>query len=123
MPPRKIDLAATFASFDETWVPKVVAELNGQQVRVAKLLGPYVWHRHAHEDELFLVVTGRLRLEFRDGDVELVPGQLCVVPRGTEHRPVADELVECVLLEPAETRNTGDVDHPYTIEPDELEVI
>jgi len=123
MPPPKIALAAKLASFDETWVPKVAAELNGQYVKVAKFLGEYVWHRHAGEDEMFLVVTGRLRIEFRDGDVTLGPGELCVVPRGVEHRPVADELVECVLFEPAATRNTGDVDHAYTIEPDDLERI
>ena len=121
MPPPLINLAEKLASFEETWVPKVVAELNGQFVKVAKFLGAYVWHQHESEDEAFLVVSGRLRIEFRDGDVEVGPGELCVVPRGVEHRPVADEPVECVLFEPATTRNTGDVDHGYTIEPDDLE--
>ena len=123
MPPPRISLAAKLASFDATWSPRVVAELNGQLVKVVKLLGEYVWHRHAAEDELFLVVSGRLRIEFRDGDVELGPGELCVVPRGIEHRPVAEELVECVLFEPASTRSTGDVDHEYTVEPDDVERI
>ncbi len=121
MPPPKISLAETFASFDETWVPKVAAELNGQFVKVAKLLGEYVWHHHEDEDEMFLVVSGTLRLLFRDGEVALGPGELCVVPRGVEHKPVADELVECVLFEPATTRNTGNVDHGFTIEADDLE--
>jgi len=123
MPPPNVSLAAKLASFEETWSPKVVAELNGQYVKVAKFEGAYVWHAHAAEDEMFLVVSGRLRIEFRDGDVVLGPGEMCVVPRGVEHRPVADEPVECVLFEPATTRNTGDVDHAYTIEPEDLERI
>jgi mannose-6-phosphate isomerase-like protein (cupin superfamily) len=123
MPPPKISLEEKLSTFDETWVPKIAAELNGQLVKVAKLLGEYVWHAHADEDEMFLVIRGRLRIEFRDGDVEIGPGELCVVPRGVEHRPVADEPVECVLFEPASTRNTGDVDHGYTIEPDDLECV
>jgi mannose-6-phosphate isomerase-like protein (cupin superfamily) len=121
MPPPKISLAEKLGSFDETWVPKVAAELNGQYVKVAKLLGEYVWHHHDGEDELFLVVSGTLRILFRDGEVVIGPGELCVVPRGVEHKPVADELVECVLFEPATTRNTGSVDHGYTIEADDLE--
>jgi len=121
MPPPKISLAEKLASFDETWVPKVAAELNGQYVKVAKFLGEYVWHHHEGEDEMFLVVTGTLRILFRDGEISLGPGELCVIPRGVEHKPVADEMVECVLFEPATTRNTGNVDHGYTIEADDLE--
>jgi len=115
-----VDLAAKLASFDETWAPRIVAELNGQQVKVAKLEGEYVWHAHAGEDELFWVLTGHLRLELRDRVIELGPGQLFVVPRGVEHRPVASELVELVLFEPAATRNTGDVDCERTIEAEDL---
>ena len=115
-----VDLAAKLASFDETWAPRIVAELNGQQVKVAKLEGEYVWHAHAGEDELFWVLTGHLRLELRDRVIELGPGQLFVVPRGVEHRPVAPELVELVLFEPAATRNTGDVDCERTIEAEDL---
>ena len=115
-----VDLAAKLASFDETWVPRIVAELNGQQVKVAKLQGEYVWHAHAGEDELFWVLKGQLRLELRDRVVELGPGQLFVVPRGVEHRPVATELVELVLFEPATTRNTGDVDCDRTVEARDL---
>ena len=121
MPPPRISLAEKLGSFDETWVPKVTAELNGQCVKVAKLLGEYVWHHHDVEDEMFLVVSGTLRILFRDGEVALGPGDLCVVPRGVEHKPVADALVECVLFEPATTRNTGNVNHGYTIEADDLE--
>lgn len=119
----KVDLQAKLDSFSEHWVPKVVAELNGQYVKVAKFQGEYVWHSHADEDELFLVVSGHLRIELRDGAVELGPGQLYVVPRGVEHKPVADEECACVLFEPATTRNTGQVDHDYTIEAGDLERI
>jgi mannose-6-phosphate isomerase-like protein (cupin superfamily) len=119
----RVDLAEKLASFDEHWVPKVVAELNGQYVKVAKFEGEYVWHRHADEDELFLVLKGRMRIRLRDRVVELSEGQLFVVPRGVEHRPEADEEVECLLFEPASTRNTGEVDHEYTIEATDLEKI
>lgn len=121
--PTAVNLAAKLASFEETWVPKVVAELNGQYVKVAKFEGEYVWHSHANEDEMFWVLRGELDLEFRDRTVSLGPGELVVVPRGVEHRPVAHGPVECVLFEPASTRSTGAVDHDYTIEPDALEKI
>jgi mannose-6-phosphate isomerase-like protein (cupin superfamily) len=119
----KVDLSRKLASFDDTWKPRVVAELNGQQVKVAKLEGEYVWHSHAEEDELFWVLSGRLAIHFRDRVVELEPGQLLVVPRGVEHKPVAEGRVECALFEPATTRSTGDVDHEYTVEPEDLEHI
>jgi mannose-6-phosphate isomerase-like protein (cupin superfamily) len=119
----RISLAEKFATFDEPWVPKVVGELNGQYVKVARFEGEYVWHRHADEDELFLVVAGRIRILFRDREVSLGPGELCIVPRGVEHKPVADEKSSVVLFEPATTRNTGNVDHGYTIEPADLRKI
>lgn len=119
----KISLREKLASFDEHWVPKVVCELNGQYVKVAKFQGEYVWHAHANEDELFLVVKGSMRIHLRDRVVELSEGELFVVPRGVEHKPEADEEVECVLFEPATTRNTGGVDHEYTIEPEAIERI
>jgi mannose-6-phosphate isomerase-like protein (cupin superfamily) len=119
--PDKINLEAKLAAIDDHWVPRIVAELNGQHVKLAKFQGAYVWHRHEHEDELFLVVNGRFRLEFRDRVLELGPGELAVVPRGVEHRPVAEQECSVLLFEPASTRNTGDVDHEYTIEPDALE--
>lgn len=119
----KVNLQDKLASFDEPWVPKVVAELNGQFIKVAKCRGEYVWHRHEGEDEAFLVVSGRLDIHLRDGVVSLGPGELYVVPRGVEHKPVAEDEASILLFEPASTRNTGDVDHAYTIEPQELERI
>jgi mannose-6-phosphate isomerase-like protein (cupin superfamily) len=112
----KINLAEKFALFSDHWSPKVVCELNGQQVKVAKLQGPFAWHHHDVEDELFLVVKGRLRMEFRDRAVLLDPGELIVVPRGVEHRPIADEEVHVVLFEPATTLNTGNVRNERTLD-------
>jgi mannose-6-phosphate isomerase-like protein (cupin superfamily) len=117
----KINISEKLAAIEDHWVPRVVGELNGQFVKLVKFRGPYVWHHHDHEDELFLVVDGRFRLEFRDRSVELGPGEFCVVPRGVEHRPVADEECSVMLFEPATTRNTGNVDHEYTIEAESLE--
>jgi len=113
----KVDLAEKLALIGEHWRPKVVAELNGQEVKLVKFQGEFVWHRHEHEDELFLGVRGRFRIEFRDRSVELGPGELIVVPRGVEHRTVAEEEVEVLLFEPAATRNTGDVDDPRLTAP------
>jgi len=105
----KVNLAEKFARFSAHWQPKVVGELNGQHVKLVKFQGPFTWHHHEHEDELFLVVRGRFRMEFRDHAVELEQGELLIVPRGVEHRPVADEEVEVLLFEPAGTLNTGNV--------------
>lgn len=113
---QKIDVAERFSRFSEHWQPRIVAELNGQQVKLAKFAGEFVWHHHEHEDELFLVVAGRFRMELRDGTVELGPGEMLVVPRGVEHRPVADEEVSVLLFEPAGTVNTGNVRSERTIE-------
>lgn len=104
-----IDLREAFASFSEHWSPRIVAELNGQHVKLVKFRGEFVWHHHDAEDELFLVHRGRFRMEFRDRVVELGPGEMVVVPRGVEHRPVAEDEVEVVLFEPAGTLNTGNV--------------
>jgi mannose-6-phosphate isomerase-like protein (cupin superfamily) len=114
--PAKVNLAEKFSRFSAHWAPKVVGELNGQQVRLAKLLGPFVWHHHEHEDELFLVVKGRLRVEFRERTVELEEGELLIVPRGVEHRPVAEEEVHVLLFEPASTLNTGNTREERTAE-------
>jgi mannose-6-phosphate isomerase-like protein (cupin superfamily) len=103
----KINLAEKLALFHDAWNPRVVAELNGQHVKVVKLAGPFVWHHHDHEDELFLVIRGALRMELRDRAVELSPGELIVIPRGVEHRPCADGECEVLLFEPASTVNTG----------------
>lgn len=112
----RIALDEKFAGLTEHWSPRLVAELNGQQVKLAKFQGAFVWHHHEAEDELFLVHRGRFRMEFRDRVVELAAGDLIVVPRGVEHRPVADEEVEVILFEPAGTLNTGNVRNERTVE-------
>jgi mannose-6-phosphate isomerase-like protein (cupin superfamily) len=105
------DLDAAFDSFEETWSPRLAAELNGQAVKLAKADGEFVWHGHEDADELFLVNDGRLRIEFRDDeDAVLEEGDFLVVPAGVEHRPVAEEPTELLLFEPAGTENTGGVD-------------
>ncbi|MEM7308469.1 MAG: cupin domain-containing protein [Planctomycetota bacterium] len=111
----KVNLEAKLARIQEHWSPRIVAALNGQEVKLAKLQGEFVWHSHADEDELFLVLRGRLRLLFRDGEVELAEGELYVVPRGVEHKPVADEEVEVLLFEPATTVNTGELRNDRTV--------
>ena len=117
----KVNLAQTFARFAGHWSPKVVGELNGQQVKLVKLLGEFVWHKHDHEDELFLVVKGRFRMEFRDRHVWLGEGEFLIVPRGVEHRPVADEEAHVLLFEPATALNTGDVrDERTVVEPERI---
>ena len=113
---QRINLAEKLASFSDHWQPRIIAELNGQHVKIAKLEGAFVWHQHEHEDELFLVIKGHLKMEFRDRTVELDPGEILVVPRGVEHRPVADEEVEILMFEPASTVNTGNVDCDRTVE-------
>jgi mannose-6-phosphate isomerase-like protein (cupin superfamily) len=100
----------------EQWSPKIAGELNGQQVKLVKFLGPFVWHHHDNEDELFFVVKGRFRMEFRDRQVWLEEGEFLVVPRGVEHRPVAEEETEVLLFEPASTLNTGNVRNERTRE-------
>ena len=104
-----IDLAAKLALIDDHWNPRVVAELNGQQVRLAKIEGEFVWHSHEQEDELFMVLEGELRMEFRDRVILLRKGEILVVPAGVEHRPVAEREVHLLLFEPAATINTGNV--------------
>ncbi len=111
----KIRLAEKFALISEPWQPRIAAELNGQQVKLARLRGEFLWHAHVNEDEFFLVVSGRLRIELRDGVIELEPGEFCVVPRGVEHLPVALPEAEVVLFEPASTRNTGDAGGARTL--------
>lgn len=117
----RVNLEEKLASFEETWVPKVVSELNGQYVKVVKFEGEYVWHHHEHEDELFLVLAGSIDLHFRDRVVHLEKGELCTVPHGVEHKPVANGIAHVLLFEPASTRNTGNVDHAYTIEASDLQ--
>lgn len=119
----KVNLTEAFAKIPEYWSPRIAAELNGQHVKLARLKGPFVWHHHADADELFLVHRGAFVMEFRDeprGEatrrVELRAGELLVVPRGVEHRPVADAEVEVILFEPAGTLNTGNVTGELTRE-------
>jgi mannose-6-phosphate isomerase-like protein (cupin superfamily) len=112
----KINLAEKLALFDERWSPRIVAELNGQQVKLVKLQGEFLWHHHDDEDELFLVLAGTLRMELRDRTVEIGPGEMMVVPRGVEHRPCAQGEVHVLLFEPASTRNTGNVVGERTVE-------
>jgi len=111
----EVNLEEAFAQFDDFWSPKIVAELNGQHVRLAKLEGEFVWHSHEHEDELFLVVKGHLTIKLRDRDIHLNEGELFVVSRGVEHLPVADEEVHVLLFEPASTVNTGEVESERTV--------
>ena len=111
----KVSIGEKFALFDERWRPKIVGELNGQHVKLVKLLGEFVWHHHGDEDELFLVVKGRFRMEFRDTNVWIEEGEFIVVPRGVEHRPVAEEEAHVLLFEPASTLNTGNVQNERTV--------
>jgi mannose-6-phosphate isomerase-like protein (cupin superfamily) len=116
LPMQKVNLAESLASFSEPWQPRIVGELNGQHVKVAKLQGEFVWHHHEAEDELFLVLKGSLTMQLRDGDVTLGEGEFFIVPRGVEHRPVANDEVHVLLFEPATTLNTGNVRNERTFE-------
>jgi len=111
---QKVNLADTLASFSEHWQPRIVGELNGQHVKVVKLQGEFVWHHHETEDELFLVLKGTLTMQLRDGDVVLREGEFFIVPRGVEHRPVAEEEAHILLFEPAGTLNTGNLHNERT---------
>jgi mannose-6-phosphate isomerase-like protein (cupin superfamily) len=113
---QKVNIAEKFARITEYWKPYVGAELNGQQVKFDKLKGEFVFHHHEHEDELFLVVKGRFRMELRDRHIWLEEGEFLVVPHGVEHRPVADEEAWIVLFEPATTLNTGNVKNERTLQ-------
>lgn len=106
--PEPVNIDAKFTTFTDHWSPKRIARLNDYDVRLVKVRGDFVWHSHADTDELFLVWQGRMRIELRDGTVELGPGEMYVVPRGVEHRPVADEECLVLLLEPSDVVNTGD---------------
>jgi len=112
--PEKVNIAQKFAQIAEYWKPYIAAELNGQAVKLDKLKGEFIWHHHENEDELFLCVKGRFRIEFRDRQVWLEEGEFLVVPRGVEHRPVADEEAWILLFEPATTLNTGNVENELT---------
>ena len=115
-PMEKVNIAQKLSLFQEHYSPKLVAELNGQAIKLAKLQGPFIWHHHDDEDELFLVIKGRLRMELRDGDIVLEEGEMLVVPRGVEHRPSAEEETHILLFEPSTTLNTGNVRNERTVE-------
>jgi mannose-6-phosphate isomerase-like protein (cupin superfamily) len=111
----KINLAEKFSLFEEQWSPKVVGELNGQMVKLVKFKGPFTWHHHDHEDELFYVVRGSFDMEFESKTVTIGQGEFIIVPRGIEHRPNAKEECEVMLFEPATTLNTGNVENERTL--------
>lgn len=110
----KINLQEKFELIEDHWSPHVIGELNQQYVKLAKIKGEFVWHDHEGEDELFLIVKGSLKLEFRDKVVELKEGEICIVPRGVEHRPVAEEECHILLFEPKNIAHTGEVDSDLT---------
>ncbi len=112
---QKVNVAEKFASIPEAWKPRIAGELNGQMVKLGKFKGEFVWHHHEHEDELFLVVKGRFRMELRDRNIWLEEGEFLVVPRGVEHRPVAEQEAWVLLFEPATTLNTGNVQNERTL--------
>lgn len=113
---QKVNLSEKFSLFQDYWNPRIAGELNGQQVKLVKFKGEFVWHKHDHEDELFFVVSGSFRMELRDKVIDLHEGEFLVVPKGVEHRPVAEEEVSVMLFEPASTLNTGDAKGDLTKE-------
>lgn len=111
---KKVNIAEKLNQFNDHWNPRIIGELNGQHVKAVKIKGEFVWHHHDHEDELFLVVKGKLRMEFRDHTEEINEGEFIIVEKGVEHRPVAKEEVHLLLFEPANTLNTGNVESEMT---------
>lgn len=112
----KVNLSEKFNLFNEYWSPRIVGELNGQYVKLAKFKGEFIWHSHANEDELFLVVKGSLRIELKDGAVSLNEGEFYIVPKGVEHKPVADEEAHVILLEPKSTEQTGGIESDLLVD-------
>lgn len=112
----KINISEKFSLFDEHWSTKIAGEVNDTYVKLVKLRGEFIWHKHDAEDEMFLVVKGRMSMRLRDGDVQLGEGEFIIIPRGVEHMPVADEEAHVILFEPKTTLNTGDVRNERTLE-------
>ncbi|WP_454786154.1 cupin domain-containing protein [Legionella sp. WA2024007413] len=112
----KVNLAKKFQLFDEYWSPRIVGELNGQYVKLAKFKGEFIWHSHPTEDELFLVVKGTLQLELRDKVITLEEGEFYIVPKGVEHKPIANEEVHVILLEPKSTEQTGGLESDLLVD-------
>ena len=110
----KVNIAEKFSQFHDFYNPRIVGELNGQHVKATKLKGEFIWHHHDHEDELFLVIKGKLKMELRDKVIEINEGEFLIVPRGVEHKPVAEEEVHILLFEPASTLNTGNIENERT---------
>jgi mannose-6-phosphate isomerase-like protein (cupin superfamily) len=111
-----INVKEKFGLFSDQWSPKVIGELNGQHVKLAKVEGEFVWHSHEHEDELFYIMKGTLIMELRDKTLTLNEGEMCIIPKGVEHRPIAKEEVWIMLFEPAQIKHTGEVQHELTVE-------
>ena len=116
----KVNIEDKFSQFNEHWQPKIVAELNGQYVKLAKLKGEFVWHQHEEEDEMFMVIKGKLQIKLRDRNIILNPGEFFIIPRGVEHIPIAEEEVQVMLFEPKSVINTGDVQDERTLETSEF---
>lgn len=117
----KVNLAEKLSLFSDYWHPRIVGDMNGQQIKLAKFKGPFVWHHHENEDELFYVVKGSFDMEFRDRTIKMNEGEFLIVPKGVEHRPNAPEEVEIMLFEPASTMNTGNIENERTIKkPDRI---
>ncbi len=120
---RKINISEKFGLFDEHWTPKVIAESNGQLIKIAKASGEFVWHRHENEDELFIVFNGNLTIQLRDGDVSIGVGEMFVVPKGVEHCPLAAPDTHFMMIEPASTAHTGATESDLTVETEQQEWI
>ena len=111
---KKINISQKLAQFKDHWNPRIIGELNKQHVKIAKLKGEFIWHKHDEEDEMFLVLKGTLKIEFRDRTETIQENEIIIVPKGVEHRPIAEEEVSIMLFEPATTINTGDLDNERT---------
>ena len=105
----KVNVHQKLSLINEYWSPKIIGELNDHQIKIAKLKGEFIWHKHDHEDEMFYIIDGELTIEFRDRKLHLTPGEFCIVPKGVEHRPIAKDEVSIILVEPASTLNTGNI--------------
>ena len=111
---KSINIENKLSLFHDKWSPKIIAELNGQQVKLAKLHGEFIWHSHEHEDELFYILNGTLIMEFRDKTITLNKGDMLVIPAGVEHKPIATDEVHVMLFEPTDTKHTGEIQHELT---------
>ena len=113
---KKVNINEKFNLFNDHWSPKIIGELNGQDVKLAKVKGEFVWHNHKEEDELFFIIKGTLKIEFKDKMVELNAGEMLIIPRGVEHKPIAEEEVWIMLFEPSNTKHTGEIEDERTVE-------